>query len=741
MKTGLSYYFIAAAVLCSAGTLHAAGTSPSLKLSGTYADVLKYDSEAGSYYTDSTGSASISGGVSMKGVDISSFDSSTSFSLEVAGTTVIDSALEDAKSYSLSKRTARWVDSDTGASMTISWTSNSLTISGTAKYDAFGVGALGSSDSSKIQNEEASVKINLGDFSMETTAYLNGSRTVKTVTKGSGDDQEEFELASVSVSGEADVTPPTATILQPAAGTVVQSGSDVTLSIKATDAKSGVSSVDYYMYTTSEDHTYTSGSARLNETNGLWTASFTPLPGTNYIIVTATDAAGNESANAVRALYCRLTSPITLEVVEGEGSLSGLTNGQSLEVGRTYTVTAKPAAGQVLAYWSDGADQGGSGSPFSFTMQEDMTLSLYFRTNPFPAISGTYAGLFYSHDDLEFNVTNAGAFTLTVTSNGAYSGKLNLLSGAVTLSGQLGLDQSSTEFATAWINLSRSKLPSLSGQIVFDLTGATGLSGELTQYGPGEDSDELSATFEGALVRSGAKTTPSKIYNFKGWSDGSEHEGYSFGSATVAGLGTVTLSLNLADKISAATAGSSICIDGSIPFCATLYSKKGMVIGWLNTVTNDDTLDLQAENIVWHKQDTSSSGTLYPDGFETTLSAIGSLYTAPKGGTNILGWTTGQVVLNGSVLESEITPSVTFDPKKNTFVFSSADNTNRVALKLATATGMLSGSFYPDGSKKSVSFKGIALPKLGGGYGFFTATNGAGNLRIEGASEATLGSR
>ena len=63
-------------------------------------------------------------------------------------------------------------------------------------------------------------------------------------------------------------------------------------------------------------------------------------------------------------------------------------------------------------------------------------------------------------------------------------------------------------------------------------------------------------------------------------------------------------------------------------------------------------------------------------------------------------------------LPDEADTFVAFNPVKKTF-----SDTNKVAVMLAPLTGALTGSFYPAGSKTSLSFHGLEVG--GGGYGFY----------------------
>jgi hypothetical protein len=87
-----------------------------------------------------------------------------------------------------------------------------------------------------------------------------------------------------------------------------------------------------------------------------WTFPVTLTAGTNVARVFAEDVAGFRSLTNVSTFQFVVPMPLTLERI-GNGTVSGATNGQLLEVGRTYTLTARSATGFVLTNWSTCADE------------------------------------------------------------------------------------------------------------------------------------------------------------------------------------------------------------------------------------------------------------------------------------------------------------------------------------------------------------------------------------------------
>jgi O-glycosyl hydrolase len=86
-----------------------------------------------------------------------------------------------------------------------------------------------------------------------------------------------------------------------------------------------------------------------------WSLPVTLTAGTNLARVFAEDIAGFRSLTNTTTFQFVVPMPLTLERI-GNGTVSGATNGQLLEVGRNYTLTARPATGFVLTNWSTCTD-------------------------------------------------------------------------------------------------------------------------------------------------------------------------------------------------------------------------------------------------------------------------------------------------------------------------------------------------------------------------------------------------
>ena len=157
-----------------------------------------------------------------------------------------------------------------------------------------------------------------------------------------------------------------------------------------------------------------------------WQFEMPLITGTNSISACAVDAAGNRSSTNTVSLInvAAVELPVALD---GKGGVTPVYTGQLLEIGRRYTLTAKPNAGHLFAGWSGGTNA--SAAALTFTMRAGLQLTASFTSNYFPSLKGAYNGLFLAGDAASVTASNSGFFSLTLGSTGSFTGRL-LLAGA-----------------------------------------------------------------------------------------------------------------------------------------------------------------------------------------------------------------------------------------------------------------------------------------------------------------------
>ncbi len=246
-----------------------------------------------------------------------------------------------------------------------------------------------------------------------------------------------------------------------------------------------------------------------NATSTGWSATITPNAGANTIKAQSADLGGNLSNFATRSFKVR--RPLAVEIA-GNGSVTaGFSPNSFRDVGQKYLVTASPAAapapGNIFKCWTiqSGHSTGELGMPLTalekpalnFIHREGLVLRANFVPNPYPllgansaGVSGVeYNGLIHANPALpgpngsRRDNSTEGLLTATVTSTGAFSGKLTIDGSVLNMAGafdQNGVARFGTSRATTFA-VARVNKPSLVVALTIDIS-------------PGRAKDTLSGT-------------------------------------------------------------------------------------------------------------------------------------------------------------------------------------------------------------------------------------------------------
>jgi hypothetical protein len=299
--------------------------------------------------------------------------------------------------------------------------------------------------------------------------------------------------------------------------------------------------------------------------NENWNAQVSLVPGLNTIRIRSVDAAGNVSPEVIRTVTYVMMVPMTI-ATNGFGSVTPNLNGKLLEVGKTYTIRAVPAAGQAFAGWSGTESES---QTLSFTMQPDLTLTANFVVSPFPVVKGSYAGLLWDTNGVAPG--SAGAFTLNVTPSGIFSGKLTVGGTRYGFSGHFDLNGKTT------VAVKRRDLPALDLQLAVDLTGGTDqVTGQLTD-------GAWTSALAGDRNIFNAKFNPAAqagLHNFVLEQPENTATAAS-GASTIGTSGATRVKGKLSDG-RVFTSGSIIAKNGDYPLYLSFNGGTETVIGWLN---------------------------------------------------------------------------------------------------------------------------------------------------------------
>jgi len=433
--------------------------------------------------------------------------------------------------------------------------------------------------------------------------------------------------------------------------------------------------------------------------------------GTAVIDIVVSDGS-RTAATALEVEVLPFTPPVFPIKIRksGGGNVSRVFDGQELSVGRRYTIVATPDPGYIFAGWS--GDITSSSPTLTFTMKPRLALEAIFVANPFALIHGSYAGLFREDDAVRSR--SAGSFTVSVTDRGGYSGKLLLAGKSHSFSGQLDAERNATN------TIPRKETNSLILELSFGGGDSDQVSGRVTD-------GNWHAPLRGHRNSFHAKTNPAPLAgSYTMIIEGQDNpslgpEGHSFGTVKVDGYGRVSFAGMLADgtKVSQKIELSK---NGQWPFHRGLYGGPGAIHGWL-TLTNRSTNDIRG-TLGWIKP-ALPKAKLYPGGFTSEATALGSQYSRPLTATNrVLNLTQTQIVFSGGNVPMAFTNAITLSERNKIGNLSS----NKLSLSLSTWSGLFRGSVANPATGKSASFKGAVLQNRNGGAGFLSGTNRSARL-------------
>jgi hypothetical protein len=432
-----------------------------------------------------------------------------------------------------------------------------------------------------------------------------------------------------------------------------------------------------------------------------------PLAPALYFAVTATDANGLESGPSNELVWSPPMPQTNAALpaqpvfrVRGQGYISPDYSTRALTPGKVYTVTAIPLPGHVFAGWSGSFP---SANPrLRFTMQPGLVLEANFILNPFAPLAGQYTGLFCETNGVRHD--RAGCFTVSLTTRGTYSGRLQFAGARLAFSGSLQLNGETVQ------TLPRRAGPPLTLHLQF---GANGDSDLL--LGSVASGSEWSAALRGDRAVFDARTNSCP---FAGQytlailgkeTDRALPAGHGGGTVRVTPAGKLYFSGALADtaRVSLST---SVAKSGRWPFYASLYGGGGSAFGWLDR-ENRANDDLHGA-IAWTKP---AGARFYPAGFADTFDALGSVFAAPAtAADSVLPFANGQAAFDGPCLGAAFTNPFALGPKDQVLNLSS----NRLALSFSRSSGAFAGWVTEPATGRSRALRGVVLQRAGVGLGF-----------------------
>lgn len=443
---------------------------------------------------------------------------------------------------------------------------------------------------------------------------------------------------------------------------------------------------------------------------GAWSAEVQGLTlGENTIRVRTLNAAGDILREVTRIVRMVILKPLTVEVIGSGKVTTGFEGTAERELGELLSIRATPKAGYIFSHWDGFPDSAARDIRLpsqSFEMSDGLVLRAHFIPNPFVAQAGSYSGLFTG---AQSNFESTGVLRLTLTSNGGFSGQLNIGASQFRLRGTLN----SAGTATVVIK-------------------DTGLVLEL-QLNLSDPSQPLRAAlsdgneqWSAQADRRAATDKPNKRtirHTFRISPDQEVPEspqGFGFATMQVTSSNAVSMKGSLADGRKF-TASALLGQNGDVSLYVPLFGKRGVFIAPLHI--SGDALTGTGRWFNPERPNDPIAGTA----FRSTHEITGGVYNYPitHGGPNQTA--NFGMTLSAGDLSSPLTQVVTLDLKGR---FAWTDSTTPgLKLQVQSATGLVTGSFiHPLGGRRIL--RGVMTGNEGSVYGAFAGSSEGGSLVV-----------
>jgi hypothetical protein len=396
---------------------------------------------------------------------------------------------------------------------------------------------------------------------------------------------------------------------------------------------------------------------------------------------------------------------------KGQGAVEPDLNGQNLTVGQSYTLTATPAVGEVFDCW--GGDVSGTSTILTFVMSSNMVVDVNFQADPYYAAAGNYNGLIVESDEVRHD--RSGNFTLTSTTRGSYTGKLQIGRGKYTVKGLLGRDGRATNVVL------RPGLSSLTVEMGIALNPTTGrITGRVTD-------GSWVASLAGDRRSYSSKTNPAPYagtYTLVLPADPNAPEG-----PTGAGYGTIRIDGNgLASFVGMLADGTKasqkvpISTQGQWPFYLSLYKAGGSALGWFSLSPADGEITGLTS---WIKPALVSR--YYAAGLTNETMVTGSAYVPPTLAEVQAGVAhAANLVFSGANLSDFVSGEIQLLP--NGKMVPSANGS--IKFGVSSASGLFKGTVLDPVTQKPRAFTGVVLQKWNIGAGLILGLDQVGLVEL-----------
>jgi uncharacterized repeat protein (TIGR03803 family) len=414
---------------------------------------------------------------------------------------------------------------------------------------------------------------------------------------------------------------------------------------------------------------------------------------------------------------CVVTSAPVVVEINGDGMVNPNLDGQFLQLGKSYSMTAIPAIGSVFAGWSGDVET--NAPKLVFVMQSNLVLQANFQPDLFFTGKGNYNGLFLTADDV--SPTNSGLFGVTVNAHGAFTGRLQFGAIRTALAGRFNID------GNALVIVPRRNLNPLAINLQF-------LSDENTNAIIGTVSDGVwTADLNAYRAVFNANTNPAAAagrYTLAIFGDPSSTNvpgGDSWGVLTINSGGMIVFSGSLSDNTQISQT-IPISQEGNWPFYIPLYGNHGLISGWLTFTSVNSPTGSITGNLTWFKPEIPTAK-YYPAGFRVSSEAIGSSYVKPVDGVAIVDFSgIPAVTFAGGDLTNDIVNSISLDALNRVANL----GTNVMNLSFSVTNGVFRGNVTDPNTSQLFPVRGVVLQNENSGAGYFLGPTQSGEVTIEG---------
>src|ERR1044071_1065309 len=328
-------------------------------------------------------------------------------------------------------------------------------------------------------------------------------------------------------------------------------------------------------------------------------------------------------------------------------------------------------------------------------------------------VKGTYTGLLADPGSGPA-LQSAGSFSVTVSTKGRFSGRIQMGSARYAMSGQLDYNGAAA-FSVPHRNFT--------GQAQIDPNYSDHITGFVTGGNFTSQMDGDRAVFN-TTINPAEEAGRYTVVMPSGNDPSSSPGGASYGFVTVDRLGHIRLSASLADNTKVSQA-ATLSKDGRWPLYAPLYANHGFVFGWI-VFANTTADDLNGQ-LTWLRP-TVSTAKVYPQGFSYLTSFSGSQYVRPLAGQRALNLPDALVAFNGGDFNYSFADEINI--ASNNRVTNLGNN--KLSLSFSPSSGLFHGAVLPPDGGRITSYSGVVFQKQNIGNGYFIKGTHAGYVSIRG---------